>query len=81
MAHPNPSKNFRAITLFLIKNRSIYTASPKHHEKKLMHPSSSRAFQSYQEHDLKHPSLINLIIRKQNMLPCFMDRYAICACF
>jgi hypothetical protein len=42
-----------------------------------MHPSSSRAFQRHQEHDLKHPGLVDLIITKQNKLPSFMDRYKI----
>jgi hypothetical protein len=31
-----------------------------------MHPSSSRAFQRHQEHDLKHPGLVDLITTKQN---------------
>jgi hypothetical protein len=44
-------------------------------------PSSSRAFQRHQEHDLKHPSLVDLITTKQNKtkqnkLPSFIDRYA-----
>ena len=33
---------------------------------KPMDPSSSRAFQRHQEHDLKHPSLVDLITTKQN---------------
>jgi hypothetical protein len=32
----------------------------KHHETKPMHPSFSRAFQRDQEHDLNHPSLMDL---------------------
>jgi hypothetical protein len=43
-----------------------------------MHPSSSRAFQRDQEHDLKHPGLVDLIGTKQNETnkqPCFIDRY------
>jgi hypothetical protein len=39
-----------------------------------MHPSSSRDFQRHQEHDLKHSSLVDLIILKQNKLPSFVDR-------
>jgi hypothetical protein len=31
-----------------------------------MHPSYSRAFQRHQEYNLKHPSLVDLIITKQN---------------
>jgi hypothetical protein len=42
-----------------------------------MHLSLSRAFQRHQEHDLKHPSLVDLITTKQNKLPSFMDRYKI----
>jgi len=38
----------------------------KHHGTKPTHPSSSRAFQRHQEHDLKHPSLVDLITTKQN---------------
>jgi hypothetical protein len=37
-------------------------------------PSSSRTFQRYQRHDLKHPGLVDLIVTKQNKLPCFIDR-------
>jgi hypothetical protein len=53
----------------------------KCHGTKPMHPSSSRAFQRHQEHDLKHPSLVDLITTKQNKtkqnkLPSFIDRYA-----
>jgi hypothetical protein len=49
----------------------------KHHETKLMHPSSLRAFQRDQEHYLKHAGLVDLISTnktKQNKLPCFIDR-------
>jgi hypothetical protein len=48
----------------------------KHHEIKPMHPSSSRAFQRHQEHDLKHPSSVDLITTKQNKtnyLPSWID--------
>jgi hypothetical protein len=41
-----------------------------------MHPSLLRAFQRDQEHDLKHPSLVDLISTnktKTNKLPSFMD--------
>jgi hypothetical protein len=46
----------------------------KQHETKLMHPSSSRAFQRDQEHDLKHLGSMAIISKKQNKLPCFIDR-------
>jgi hypothetical protein len=42
-----------------------------------MHPSSSRAFQKDQEHNLKHPGLVDLIGTKQNKTnkqPSFIDR-------
>ncbi len=46
----------------------------KHHGTKPMHPSSSTAFQRHQEHDLKHPSWVDLITTKQNKLPSFIDK-------
>jgi hypothetical protein len=45
-----------------------------HHKSKPMQPSSLRAFQRQQEHNLKHPGLVDLIITKQNKLPSFVDR-------
>ncbi len=36
------------------------------HETKLMHPSSSRAFQRHEECNVKHPSLVDFISTKQN---------------
>jgi hypothetical protein len=30
-----------------------------------MHPSSSRAFKRHQEHDLKHPGLVDFITTKE----------------
>jgi hypothetical protein len=45
----------------------------KRHETKLMHPSSSRAFQRDQECYLKHPGLVDLIstnkTKQTNYLP------------
>jgi hypothetical protein len=46
----------------------------KCHGTQPMHPSSSRAFQRHQEHDLKHPGSVNLITTKQKKLPFFIDR-------
>jgi hypothetical protein len=48
----------------------------KHHETKPMHPSSSRAFQRHQEHNLRHPSSVDLITTKQNKASylSFIDR-------
>jgi hypothetical protein len=40
-----------------------------------MHPSSSKAFQRHQEHNLKHPGLVDLTTTKQNKLPYFIDGY------
>ncbi len=40
--------------------------------------SSSRAFQRYQEHDLKHHNdSVNFITPKQNKLPSFIDRHVL----
>jgi len=40
-----------------------------------MHPSSSRAFQRDQGHDVEHPDLVDLInTNKTNKLPSFIDR-------
>ncbi len=36
-----------------------------HHKSKPMQPSSLRAFQRQQEHNLKHPGLVDLITTKQ----------------
>jgi hypothetical protein len=46
----------------------------KCHETKPMHPSLLRAFQRYQEHNLKHLGLVDLIVTKQYKLCCFIDR-------
>jgi len=46
---------------------------------KPMHPSSSRAFQRHQEHDLKHLGSVDLITTKQkktNHLPSWIDSVA-----
>ncbi len=40
----------------------------KCHGTKPMHPSSLRAFQKHQEHNLKHLNLVDFIITKQNKL-------------
>ncbi len=48
----------------------------KHHGTKLMHPSYLRAFQKDQEHDLRHPGLVDLIsTNKTNKLPSFIDKW------
>jgi hypothetical protein len=52
-----------------------------HHKSKLhgtkpMHPSLLRAFQRHQEHNLKHPGVVDLITIKQNKtnyLPSWID--------
>jgi hypothetical protein len=45
----------------------------KRHETKPMHPTSSRAFQRDQEHELKHPGSVDLIgankTKQTNYLP------------
>jgi hypothetical protein len=51
----------------------------KGHGTKPMHPFSLssllRAFQRHEEHDIKHPCLVDLITTKQNKLPSFIDRF------
>jgi hypothetical protein len=51
-----------------------FSAQIKHHETKPMHPSLSRAFQSDQECNLKHPGSMDLISTKQtNYLASWID--------
>ncbi len=54
----------------------------KHHGTKAHTPLPlSRAFERHQEHDLKHPGLVDLRTSKQNKLPSFIDRCVwVCAC-
>jgi hypothetical protein len=47
----------------------------KQHRTKPMHPSSVRAFQRHQEHNLKHPGSVELITPKK--LLSFIDRLEI----
>jgi len=60
-------------------SRTFCTTSPNVMELKPMHPSSSRAFQRHQQHNLKHPSSVDLITTKQNktnyLLPSWIDRF------
>ncbi len=53
----------------------LHRKSKHHGTTKPMHPSLLRAFQRHQEHDLKHPSLVDLITTKQNKPPFFIDRF------
>jgi hypothetical protein len=46
----------------------------KGHGIKPMHPSSRRAFQRHQEHDLQHPPWVDLITTKQNKTK-YLHRY------
>jgi hypothetical protein len=46
-------------------NQEVLHCKSKHGTKST-HPSSSRAFQRHQEHDLKHPGYMDLITTKQN---------------
>jgi hypothetical protein len=54
--------------------QELLRCKSKCHGTKPMHPSSSRAFQRHQEHDLKDPSSVDLITTKQNKLPSFISR-------
>jgi len=46
----------------------------KCHGTKPVHPSSLRAFQKHQEHDLKHPGSMYLITTKQNKLLSLVNK-------
>ncbi len=45
-----------------------------HHGTKPMHPSSSRAFQRDQKHDLKHPGWVDLISTNKTKQTTFLHR-------
>jgi hypothetical protein len=64
--------------LFSVKKsfniQGLLHCKSKCHGTKPMHPSSLRAFQRHQEHDLKHPVSVDLITTKQNKLPSFIYR-------
>jgi hypothetical protein len=47
----------------------------KLHEPSPCTPPHQELSKRHQEHDLKHPSLVDLIITKQNKLPSFIDRW------
>jgi len=55
-------------------SRTFAPQLQKRHGTKPIHPCWSRTFQRHQEHDLKHPALVDLITTKQNKLPSFRDR-------
>ncbi len=69
--------------LFSVKKsfniQELLHCKSKHHETKLMHPSSSRDFWRDQECDSKHPDSVDLIStnKKQTKkkLPSFVDRF------
>jgi hypothetical protein len=66
-AHSNSSKIFSHDLIeksFNVQKKLHYKS--KRYGTKPMHPSLSRALQKHQEHDLKHPSLVDLIIAKRN---------------
>ncbi len=65
-AHSNSSKNFSYdLISFLVKKsfnvQELLHHKSKQHETNRMHPCSSGTFQKDQEHDLKHPSSVDLI--------------------
>jgi hypothetical protein len=71
---PIPPKNLATILLQLLVKKSFNIQELLHHqykrhETKRMHPFLSIAFQRHQEHNLKHPGLVDLITTKQNYLP------------
>jgi hypothetical protein len=76
-AHSNSSEIF---SYDLIKEsfniQELVHCKSKRHGTKPMHSSLSRAFPKHQEHDLKHPGLVDLIItklNKTNYLPSEVD--------
>ncbi len=70
-AHSNSFENFsyNLIECSVKKSFNIQELShckSKHHGTKHVHPFLLKAFQRHQEHDLKHPSLVDFISTKQN---------------
>jgi hypothetical protein len=64
--HSNFSEIFSYdLIQFSVKNsfdiQELLHHKSKRHGTKPMHPSSSRAFKRHQEHNLKHPDLVDLI--------------------
>ncbi len=51
----------------------LHRKSKHHGSKPMHHPSLSRAFQRHQEHNLKHPSLVDFISTKQNKKATFLQ--------
>ncbi len=62
----------------LFNIQELWHRKSKNHVTKPMHPSSLRAFQRHQEHNLKHLGLVDLITIKQNKLTSFIDRWFSC---
>jgi len=78
-AHSNSFEIFNYDLIFFLVKKSfniqeLLHCKSRHHGTTPMHPSLLRAFQRHQEHDLKHPSTVDLITTKQNKLPCFIGR-------
>jgi len=70
-AHSNSFENFsyNIIQCSVKKSFNIQEllhCKSKHHGSKHVHPFLLKAFQRHQEHDLKHPSLVDFISTKQN---------------
>ncbi len=59
----------------LLNIQELLHHKSKHHGTKPMHPSSLRAFQRHQAHDLKRPSSLDLITTKRNKPPSFINGY------
>ncbi len=81
-AHSNSSEIFSCDLIYFSVKKSFNIQELLHRKSKCrgtkpMHPSSSRAFQGRQEHDLKHPSWVALITTKQNNLPSFINRFCV----
>jgi hypothetical protein len=66
-AHSNSSEIFSHDLIEKSFNvQKLLHCKSKCHGTKPIHPSLSRALQKHQEHDLKHPGLVDLIIAKRN---------------
>jgi hypothetical protein len=62
-AHSNSSEIFSEESF---NTQELLYCKSKRRGTKPMHASLSKAFQKHQEHDLKHPGLVDLIITKRN---------------
>jgi hypothetical protein len=60
--------------IFVLEIQELLHWKSRRHGTKLTDLFLSRAFQRHQEHNVKHPDLVDFITTKQNKLPSFIDR-------